>query len=39
MINDRRRSVYARQNGSDTRLTGPQRRRLKKKGRKVIKNG
>jgi hypothetical protein len=35
MTNERREAVYLRQNGSETRLTGPQRRRLKKKGRKT----
>lgn len=35
MTNDRRKAVYLRQNGSETRLTGPQRRRLAKKARKA----
>ncbi len=35
MTSERRKAVYLRQNGSETRLTGPQRRRLKKKGRKT----
>lgn len=35
MTNDHRKLVYLRQNGSVDRLTGPQRRRLKKKGRKT----
>ena len=30
MTNDRRRKIYARVNGSETRLTGAQRRRLRK---------
>lgn len=34
MTNERRKAVYLRQNGSQDRLTGPQRRRLKKKARK-----
>lgn len=35
MINDRRKTIYLRQNGSTTRLTGPQRRRLRKKRNKI----
>jgi hypothetical protein len=31
MTNERRKIIYLRQNGSDTRLTGAQRRRLRKK--------
>jgi len=34
MTNERRRQVYARVNGSPTRLTGAQRRRLRKNARK-----
>lgn len=30
MTNDRRKLIYLRQNGSVSRLTGPQRRRLRK---------
>lgn len=35
MTNDRRKLIYLRQNGSTVRLTGPQRRRLKKKAGKI----
>jgi hypothetical protein len=35
VTNDRRKAVYLRQNGSDTRLTGAQRRRLRNKRHKI----
>lgn len=35
MTNEHRKAIYLRQNGSSVRLTGPQRRRLKKKAGKI----
>lgn len=37
MTNEQRTVAYLRQNGSDTRLTPAQRRRLAKKRRKALK--